>query len=81
LWLTKNLKIQERLAFHLTNTDALEEFNCQWLVFFRISSKLSMGAQVQTHSIWGKRILIDVFLVVIQSVQAEEARFLRCLEA
>ncbi len=40
-----------------------------------------MGAQVQTHSIWGKRILIDVFLVVIQSVQAEEARFLRCLEA
>ncbi len=29
----------------------------------------------------GKRILIDVFLVVIQSVRAEEARFLRCLEA
>ncbi len=29
----------------------------------------------------GKRILIDVFLVEIQSVRAEEARFLRCLEA
>jgi hypothetical protein len=36
---------------------------------------------IKTPLYQGKRILIDVFLVVIQSIRAKEARFLRCLEA